>query len=403
MVKLSDLKPHPNNPRTITKEAQDALKSSIEELSEMMEVRPIAYDEEGIVWGGNQRLDQLIALGYTEIPKSWTYKMTGWTLAKKKAFAIKDNVAVGKWDTEKAIDEYWKDYTLEYGDDELKELFAHLESVEHTEEQILLDDDFDDDIDAIQTDIVLGDLIEIGQHRLLCGDSTSKASVDYLMNSNKADIAIQSPPYNVGRTPNGNQKKYVTDTDNKNTNEYLSLLNSTTIHAIENSVFAFINIQSVAGNKKIIIDYLAEQKEYFCDYIIWDKLQAEPATGENILNSRFEFVYVFGHSAKRRIGVKKFRGNLDNIIFIKSRQDKEFSKHHKATFPIAFSAYFINNFSTQSCLDLFCGTGTTIVAAEQIGVKCYAMDNEPKYCQITINRMKNLFPDLIIKKNGVEI
>lgn len=127
MIRLSDLKPHPSNPRTITDAAKEELKVSIQELSEMFEARPIVYDEDKIIWGGNQRYFQLIELGYEEIPKSWTYEMKGWSLAKKKAFAIKDNVPVGKWDSDLVTDDYWRDYTSEYGDDELKSLFKHIE------------------------------------------------------------------------------------------------------------------------------------------------------------------------------------------------------------------------------------------------------------------------------------
>jgi DNA modification methylase len=220
------------------------------------------------------------------------------------------------------------------------------------------------------------------------------------MQGQKADITIQSPPYNVGRTPNGNEQKYANDSDKKSNAEYLDLLNETTKNAVLNSIFVFVNVQSVSGNKLTLIDYLAELKDWFCDYIIWDKMQAEPAMGENILNSRFEFVYVFGESAKRRIGVKKFRGNLENMIFIKSRQDKEFSKVHKATYPVAFAAYFIENFSVQSVLDLFGGTGTTMVAAHQLNRKAYLSELDPKYCQVIVDRMLKLDPSLEIKRNG---
>lgn len=250
---------------------------------------------------------------------------------------------------------------------------------------------------------VLGDLYEIGEHRLLFGDSTASDQVAKLMNGQKADISIQSPPYNVGKTPNGDEKKYANDSDNKSNREYLELLNETTKNALLNSVFSFINIQSVAGNKITLIEFISLFKDFFCDYIIWDKMQAEPAMGENILNSKFEFVYIFGENAKRRIGVKKFRGNLENIIYIKSRQDKEFASIHKATYPVAFPAYFIENFSMQSCLDLFIGTGTTMVASQQLNRKCYGMELDPKYCDVIVARMIKLDSSLTIKRNGQQL
>jgi DNA modification methylase len=268
------------------------------------------------------------------------------------------------------------------------------------------EDDYEvTEAEAIQTNIVLGDLIEFKKdgktlHRLMCGDSTDSEQVAKLMNGNKADISIQSPPYNVGRTPNGNKQKYKNDSDNKSITDYLALIEQATKNAIINSIFSFINIQPLSGNKLSIIEYLFILKEWFCDYIIWDKMQAEPAMGENILNSRFEFIYVFGENATRRIGVKKFRGTLDNMIFIKSRQDKEYSDIHKATYPIALAAYLIENFSVQSCLDLFCGSGTTMVAAHQLQRKCYGMEIDPIYCQVIIDRMLKLDSNLEVIING---
>lgn len=254
--------------------------------------------------------------------------------------------------------------------------------------------------ETIETDIITGDLFEIGQHRLLCGDSTNSDDVAKVMQGQKADISIQSPPYNIGKTPNGDKQKYASDEDAKSNSEYLELIEQTTTNACLNSVFTFVNIQPVAGNKLALIEYLSQMKEWFCDYIIWDKMAAEPAMGENVLNSRFEFVYVFGENAKRRIGVKKFRGNLENIIYIKSRQDKEFSSVHKATYPVAFPSYFIDNFSVQSCLDLFCGSGTTMVAGHQLNRKVIGIEISPQYCQIIVERMLKLDPSLEVKKNG---
>lgn len=89
-------------------------------------------------------------------------------------------------------------------------------------------------------------------------------------------------------------------------------------------------------------------------------------------------------------------------IFIKSRQGNDFSEVHKAIYPVAFAAYFIDNFSVQSCLDLFIGCGTTMVAAHQLNRKCYGMEIDPKYCQVVVDRMRKLDPSIKIKRNGKE-
>jgi DNA modification methylase len=227
----------------------------------------------------------------------------------------------------------------------------------------------------------------------MCGDSTLKEDVENLMDGKKADILISSPPYNIGRTPNGNEKKYLNNSDNKLSNDYLTFLKSFTELALHFAIYSFINIQSVRGNKIALIEYLYHFKDSFSDYIIWDKMSAEPAMGENILNSRFEFIYCFNHEAKRRIGVSKFRGNLENIIFIKSRQKKEFSDLIKAVFPVQFAQYFIINFSMQSALDLFLGSGSTLIACEQTNRICYGMEIDPIYIDVILRRYHSLYPD----------
>jgi DNA modification methylase len=245
----------------------------------------------------------------------------------------------------------------------------------------------------------LGDLYEIGEHRLLCGDSTDSDQVAKLMNGEKADITFTSPPYNVGKTPNGNDKKYLNDNDNKSISEYVSLLDDFTKTALLFSDFVFSNIQSLSGNKIALIEHLYNLRSVYADVMIWDKKTAEPAMARKVLNSRFEYIYIFSNEAKRSIGKRDFRGTIDNIFELNSRQGKDFAKIHKATFPIQLPEMFIKNFTETSVLDCFCGTGSTMVAAHQLKRKCYGMELDPKYCQVIIDRMYKLDPTLTIKKN----
>ena len=119
----------------------------------------------------------------------------------------------------------------------------------------------------------------------------------------------------------------------------------------------------------------------------------------NVLNSQFEYVHCFSNKANRAIGAKDFRGTISNVIDI-SKQTKNKIKEHNATFPMDFAEFFVNNFSLKSVLDLFLGSGTTMVAAHQLNRKCYGMELDPKYCQVIVDRMLKLDPALIIKKNG---
>jgi len=265
------------------------------------------------------------------------------------------------------------------------------------------EDDFDVPEGGIETDIVLGDLFEIGEHRLLCGDSTDSDAVAKLMNGERSDISFTSPPYNAGTTPTeikmGKKSKYANDSDNKTETEYLNLLIDFTNNSLLFSDYSFVNIQSLSGNKTALIDFLYHMKSYYADTLIWQKQNAQPAMAENVLNSQFEYIHVFSHKANRAIGTKRFRGTLSNVLDI-SKQNKNGVKEHNATFPIDFAAHFVQNFCENSVLDLFLGSGTTMVASHQLKRKCYGMELDPKYCQVIIDRMLKLDPTLKVKRNG---
>lgn len=391
-MKLSDLKIKKGNPRLIKDEKFKKLVQSIKDFPKMLELRPMIYDPETMeILGGNMRMKALQELNYKEIPDNWVKSAADLSDEEKKRFIITDNVGFGEWDFDILANDWDKDQLIEWGLD--IPVFDVLEAVE---------DDFDVPEGGIETDIVLGDLFEIGEHRLLCGDSTDSDSVAKLMNGEKADISFTSPPYNAGTTPSeikmGKKSKYANDSDNKTESEYLNLLVDFTNNTLLFSDYSFVNIQSLSGNKTALIDFLYNMKSYYADTLIWQKQNAQPAMAENVLNSQFEYIHVFSHKANRVIGTKKFRGTLSNVLDI-SKQNKNGVKEHNATFPIDFAAHFVQNFCENSVLDLFLGSGTTMVAAHQLKRKCYGMELDPKYCQAIIDRMKKLDESLIIKKN----
>jgi DNA modification methylase len=238
------------------------------------------------------------------------------------------------------------------------------------------------------TRTALGELWQIGPHRLLVADCTVAANVARLMGGERAALCFTSPPYNVAAEsslPNKNKyradrQKYSDDQpDNRSEQEYLQLVSLFTALAIEHSEYVFVNVQSVAGNKVALIDYLHAFKEQYADTIIWDKLTAEPAMAHNVVNSRFEYVHVFSHKANRAI---------ENVYSLNSRQNKEFSDIHRATFPLEFPQFFVEQFTNagELVLDPFWGTGTTLIAAHRTGRRCYGMEIAPRYADVILRR-----------------
>jgi len=392
---VKDLIYNKENPRSISKEKLEKLKKSISDFPKMLKLRPIVVEswDNLTVLGGNMRLKAVNELGIKTVPVISAEDLND---EEKKEFIIKDNIGFGEWDWD-ILSNQWdteklEEWGLDIPDFQVKEIEAE-------------EDDYEIP-DEIKTDIVIGDLFEIGEHRLLCGDSTDSDQVAKLMNGDKADIAFTSPPYNAGTTPTevkmGKTSKYANDDDNKDESEYLNLLTDFTNNTLLFSDYSFVNIQSLSGNKTALIDFLYNMKTVYADTIIWQKQNAQPAMAENVLNSQFEYIHIFSHKANRAIGVKKFRGTLSNVLEI-SKQTKNKIKEHNATFPIDLASYFVSNFSEKSVIDLFLGSGTTMVASHQLKRKCYGMELDPKYCQVIVDRMKKLDSSLIIKKNGKTI
>ena len=389
LEKIYKLKTYPGNPRIIKDHKFRTLVKSIKEFPEMLEVRSLVVNEKMQVIGGNMRLKAAIYLGHKEI---WIEKVSNWSEEKEREFMIKDNNALGEWD----YDLLANDWDLDNLNDWSLDLPPMFDEPEATE------DDYTEP-DNMQVDVVLGDLIEIGEHRLLCGDSTDSDQVAKLMNGEKAEIAFTSPPYNAGKTPseikNGKTSKYENDSDNKSDLEYLKLLCDSTNNSLLFSQYSFVNIQSLSGNKIPLINFLYNIKNLYADTIIWQKQTSQPAMAKNVLNSQFEYVHIFSKKANRVIGTKEFRGTIPNVLDI-SKQTQNKVKEHNATFPIHFAEFFVTNFCEKSILDLFLGSGTTMVAAHQLNRKCYGMELDPKYCQVIIDRMQKLDSQLEIKINN---
>jgi len=392
-IAISKVRPNSDNPRYIKDEKFKKLVQSLKDFPEMANVRPIVVNTEMVVLGGNMRLKAMQEAGWKEVP----VQVVDWSEEKQREFIIKDNVGFGEWD--------WDELANTWNAEELNDWGLDTPDNWRGEELEAEEDDYSVP-EELKTDVVLGDLIEIGEHRLLCGDSTDSDQVAKLMNGEKADISFTSPPYNTKENAKlsphqSNGTKYNSYSDDLEDDEYLKLLTDFTNNTLLFSEYSFVNIQSLSGNKTALIDYLYNLKSIYADTLIWNKQNAQPAMANNVLNSQFEYVHVFSHKANRAIGTKDFRGTISNVIDI-SKQTANKVKEHNATFPMDFASFFVSNFCKKSVIDLFCGSGTTMVASHQLNRKCYGMELDPKYCQVIIDRMTKLDPTLSVNINGNE-
>ena len=398
MIPIKEIKENPNNPRKLNKDKYQKLLKSIQDLPQMLEYRPIVVNSDMVVLGGNMRLKALKELKYKEVPIIIADELSE---DQQKEFLIKDNLGYGEWDWDMIANEWDLPLLEDWGMD-LPTDFTTQEELEAVE------DDFDVP-DEIQTDIVSGDLFEIGKHRLLCGDSTDSDAIAKLMNGKIANLSFTSPPYNAGKSEalSGNthttDNKYNEYNDNQTQSDYLDLLIGFTNNALMNSEYLICNIQSLAGNKIALIEYLYQYKNQFIDVAIWDKGHGAPAMAENVMTSAWEYMFFISskENASRAIPNGNFRGTVPNIYRGKPQRNNEFSNVHAATFPIDLPEWALQ-FTTEGdiILDQFLGTGTTMVAAHQMKRNCYGMELDPKYCQVIIDRMIKLDPTIKITKNG---
>lgn len=394
---MSDIKPNPSNPRLIKDDKFKKLVKSVQEFPEMLELRPVVVNADMVILGGNMRWKACKEAGLKEIPVTIA---SGLTPEQEREFIIKDNVSGGEWD--------WEMLGIEWDADKLEEWGLDLPEV--MEAEPTAEEDNYEIPDEIQTDIVLGDLFEIGEHRLLCGDSTDSDAVAMLMNGEKADMVFTDPPYGMKLNADYSGAKsslsFFGEKGVKGGKKYDNVIGDHDDFTPEliNTIFACFN-----DCKEIFIwgaDYFAELLPNKNDgsWVVWDKrangnddLEADK-NSDKMYGSTFELCWS-KNKHKREIARVKWAGIFGT--------EKEFDhkRHHPTQKPSLLPQWFFNKWGKENDLvaDLFLGSGSTMVASHQLKRKCYGCELDPKYCQVIIDRMRKLDPNITIKKNGIEI
>jgi DNA modification methylase len=386
-LNIKEIKLNEHNPRDITPEMFAKLKKSIQEFPQMLETRPLVIDENNVVLGGNMRLRALTDLGYEEIP---VQKVKGWSEEQKKEFVVKDNLSYGVWDWELLANSWDAEQLEEWG----------LEVPDWQTEELEAEEDNYQIPDEIETDIQLGDIFQIGEHRLMCGDSTDSDQVAKLMNGEKIDFIFTSPPYNGNtRTPQG--KLYLNNNlDNKTEEEYLNFLDKIKdtfyLHLKSKGIVCWNIMYNNNSRQSFIknVNRFIEDGLLLTETIIWKKNAIPLPKG---LSRAFEFIFIFQKEELDFSYQEKYSYN-ENVWEISNAKTQ--TEHHKACFPVELPSNGIKLFTKINMIifDPFLGSGSTMVASHQLNRKCYGMELDPKYCQVIIDRMKKLDPNIIITK-----
>ena len=383
---LNELIPYINNSRTHSDDQIAQIAASIKEFGW---TNPILVDGENGIIAGHGRLMAARKLKMDKVP---VIEISHLSDIQRKALIIADNKL--------ALNSDWDISLLTLELDQLQELGFDIELTGFSADELdqllepeqvdgLTDEDAVPDV-PVNPVSVLGDVWILGNHRVMCGDSTSIDAVEKLMDGQKADICFTSPPYNAGNSPtekDGSGKYHSgKQSDNRTSLEFRQLLDEFTINSLTVCDYVFSNIQSISNNKLALIEHVYNLREKYADVMIWKKGQGQPAMARRVLNSAFEYIYVFSNDATRAIGKKDFRGTIPNIFELSPNAGKEFSNIHKATFRVELPLMFIDWFVESSVYEPFAGTGTTLIACEKRSKNCYAMELDPKYCDVIVKR-----------------
>jgi DNA modification methylase len=391
LIDIDLLKENPENPRTITEAKFSQLVASIKKFPEMLQVRPIAFKSGFVVLGGNMRLRACKEAGMKQVP---AIDCSGMTEDQQREFVIKDNVGFGEWDWQ-AIQADWpeaEDWGLEIPDK-----FRVLPEAGEDDYEIP---------DEVVTDIVLGDLFEIGEHRLLCGSSTEADTWAKLMGEQMLDLVVTDPPYNVdyqgGDRTEMKARHRRTDglkiSNDKMSNEdfyqFLYDFYSATAAYTKAGGIWYVwhaDMETVNFRTAMIAAGLTPKQ---C--LIWNK--GVMVMGRQDYHWKHE-PCLYGWKEGAAHGWYSDRKQTTVLEFERPTKSKE----HPTMKPVPLIAYQIGNSSKGGDIvgDAFLGSGTTMVAAHQLNRKCYGMELDPKYCQVIVDRMQKLDPNLPIKKNGV--
>jgi len=366
-VKIGKVKINPNNPRIKKDSEFRELIESIKRFPKMLEIRPIVLNSEYMILGGDKRFKACKEIGMAEIPVVFADDLTE---EEQREFIIKDNVSAGDWDNKLLKDNWDVNDLVEWGVD--------VSSWSMDDQLEAKEDDFDTTPPQIPV-TVLGDLYEIGEHRLLCGDATCRDTVAKLMNGDKVDMVFTDPPYGIdwntdykrfrgGLIPSINKYQKIKNDEKE--------FDPKPLLDIYDKCFFF--------GANCFSDRLPKG-----NWIVWDK--------------RFENNKAFLADAE----VAWYNGSGAVYIIKETHQgfiSSDKKRFHPTQKPVKLLEQIFEKIKAPLFLfDPYLGSGSTMVASNQLNRKCYGMELDPSYCDVIVNRMRALDTSLVIKRNGTII
>ena len=408
---IADLKELPGNPRTIKKDQFEKLKTSIKDNSDYFEARPLILSNrtgELVILAGNQRYKASKALGLKEVP---TVLLEGLSEEREKEIIIRDNVENGEWNIDMLANEWNPDDLINWG--------VELPDIQTTTE--IIEDEAPEVNEQEPAKSKLGEIYQLGEHRLMVGDSTKAEQVAELMAGEKADLLITDPPYNVNygaqKAPTMKKLHHRTDglrvaNDNMESSAFQQFLRDA--YSAADSAMkpgAAWYIWHASAEVKNFTEALEETEWQLRQIIIWakDRLSMglqdyqwhhEPClygwkggAGHYFIDVR-NLTTIFDDekpveeltNKELKELVANYRATVPTTIIRENKPNK--SEEHPTMKPVKLIAKLVGNSSRERerVLDIFGGSGTTMIACEQLNRICYMMELDPHYADVIIER-----------------
>lgn len=374
-LNINEVIPYSNNPR----KNDNAVNAVAESIKQCGYCSPIVIDEDNVILAGHTRLKALKKLKWKEVE---CVRKTGLTEEQKKKYRILDNKTneLAEWDfdlLEKEIDGLdfdGFDFGFDFNSDE--------------DDMEIIEDEVPDVDEEKESTVKLGDIWQLGEHRLMCGDSTDKSTVERLMNGNKADLYLTDPPYNVNYTDGQeNERKILNDhfdTDEE-CGEKLWLPTFINAREVSNDCCSVYCFMPQGGTHMMMMMMMSKAGWQVKHELIWLK--------QSIVLNRADYNYQHEPFLYGWNKTHKFYGNgkfKNTSVWQIDRPIK--SKEHPTMKPVELFAEILNNATKKYdiVLDTFCGSGTSFIACEQLKRTCYGLELDPKYCDVIIKRWETL-------------
>lgn len=379
--RVRDLLPAEYNPRQMTEDQARELRKSLEKF-DLVEIP--AIDQNGTILAGHMRVATLIDLGRGD--ETIDVRVPNRKLTDEEAmeYNLRSNKNTGEWDLAKLF--AMPEGLLEevgFSNKEIQKLVDGNTTVE--------EDDYETDKGLeLPVRVARGEIWQLGSHRIMCGDSTSKEDVERLMDGKKADLTFTSPPYNAntkvgeGSIFNGKaSKKLYADgySDNLDSSDYVSFASCILEICFSfTDGFIFWNVSYNANSRFEYIKQIVNRLPNLIEQICWKKSSTIPFKGS--LRRDWEPIFLFSTNGEK-LGLETVVSNHWEVNNTNSQQ-----KDHKACFPIELPARGINLIKSKTGIvfDPFGGSGSTLIACEQTKRVCYMMEIDPKYCTVILDR-----------------